>query len=569
MNTKSFQSRIRVVSFLIFLFACILILKLFYLQVIHKNDYAEKADRQYATPSGDIFERGRIFFSKNDGTEVIGATVISGFKVAIKPKDILNIEDSYKLLNEIVPIDYDDFIRKAGKINDPYEEIAYRLTKEQANKISALKIKGVSIFKESWRFYPGGSVASHAIGFVAYKGDERVGQYGLERFYNSTLSKSKNEIYVNFFAEVFSNIGKNFEGKKEGDIITTIESTTQNVLEEELKKTFEKWNADQIGGIIINPENGEIYAMGSMPNFDLNEFNKVKDSSVFRNPMVENVFEFGSVIKPLVMAGAIDMGVITPETKYTDKGSVVLNNKTINNFDKKARGVVSMQVVLDQSLNTGMVFIEGQMGHDKFREYMKSYGIGEKTGIDFPNETSGLIRNLDSKQDIDYATAAFGQGIAITPIGAARAFSVIANGGNLITPHLVKEIRYEDNTSKILEYPHTKTGVIKPESSEAISRMLVNVFDKSYGDGKYKFEHYSVATKTGTAQVAKDDGTGYYEDRNLHSFFGYFPAYNPKFLVFLYIKNPRGVNYAAQTLIPPFVEITKFLINYYNVPPDR
>lgn len=569
MNTKSFQSRIRVVSFLIFLFACILILKLFFLQVIHKNDYLERADRQYATPAGDIFERGRIFFSKNDGTEVIGATVISGFKIAIKPKDILDVEEAYKSLNEIISIDYDDFIRKAGKTNDPYEEIAHRLTKEQANRVSDLKLKGVSMFKESWRFYPGGNSAAHVLGFVAYKGDDRVGQYGLERFYNSTLSKSKDEIYVNFFAEVFSNIGKNFEGKREGDIITTIESTTQNVLEEELKKTFEKWSADQIGGIIINPANGEIYAMASMPNFDLNEFSSVKNTAVFRNPMVENVFEFGSVIKPLVMAGALDMGVVTPETKYTDNGFVILNNKTINNFDKKARGVATMQTVLDQSLNTGMVFVQGQMGRDKFREYMKSYGLGEKTGIDFPNETSGLIRNLDSKQDIDYATAAFGQGIAITPIEAARAFSVIANGGNLITPHLVKEIRYEDNTSEILSYPVVKQGIIKPESSENISRMLVNVFDKSYGEGKYKFEHYSVATKTGTAQVAKDDGTGYYEDRNLHSFFGYFPAYDPKFLVFLYVKNPKGVNYAAQTLIPPFVDITKFLINYYNVTPDR
>ncbi len=569
MNTKSFQSRIRVVSFLIFLFACILILKLFFLQVIHKNDYLERADRQYATPAGDIFERGRIFFSKNDGTEVIGATVISGFKIAIKPKDILDVEEAYKSLNEIISIDYDDFIRKAGKTNDPYEEIAHRLTKEQANKVSDLKLKGVSMFKESWRFYPGGNSAAHVLGFVAYKGDDRVGQYGLERFYNSTLSKSKDEIYVNFFAEVFSNIGKNFEGKREGDIITTIESTTQNVLEEELKKTFEKWSADQIGGIIINPANGEIYAMASMPNFDLNEFSSVKNTAVFRNPMVESVFEFGSVIKPLVMAGALDMGVVTPETKYTDNGFVILNNKTINNFDKKARGVATMQTVLDQSLNTGMVFIQGQMGRDKFREYMKSYGLGEKTGIDFPNETSGLIRNLDSKQDIDYATAAFGQGIAITPVETARAFSVIANGGNLITPHLVKEIRYEDNTSEILSYPVVKQGIIKPESSETISRMLVNVFDKSYGEGKYKFEHYSVATKTGTAQVAKDDGTGYYEDRNLHSFFGYFPAYDPKFLVFLYVKNPKGVNYAAQTLIPPFVDITKFLINYYNVTPDR
>ena len=284
--------------------------------------------------------------------------------------------------------------------------------------------------------------------------------------------------------------------------------------------------------------------------------------------MVENVFEFGSVIKPLVVAGAIDQGVITPETTYTDKGSVVVNKQTIYNFDKKARGQATMQTVLDQSLNTGMVFIENKMGHDSFRKYMKNYGIGEKTGIDLPNETSGLIRNLDSKIDVDYATASFGQGIAMTPVETARAFASLANGGTLVTPHLVKEIKYEDGTTSKLDFPPARTGLLKKESTDTTTRMLVHVFE-SYSSGAHKFEHHSVATKTGTAQVARDDGKGYYEDRHMHSFFGYFPAYDPKFVVFLFLKNPKGVRYASETLIPPFVNTTKFLLNYYNIPPDR
>ena len=200
---------------------------------------------------------------------------------------------------------------------------------------------------------------------------------------------------------------------------------------------------------------------------------------------------------------------------------------------------------------------------------MKSYGIGEKTNIDIPNETSGLIKNLESPRNIEYANAAFGQGIALTPIEAARAFAAIANGGSLVVPHIAKQIRFEDGTSKLISYEPVRTGIIRKESAETITRMLVNVFDVAYGNGMYKFDHYSVATKTGTAQVALEDGKGYYEDRHMHSFFGYFPAYDPKFLVFLYIKNPKGIKYASQTLIPPFVEITKFLVNYYNVPPDR
>lgn len=569
MNLSSFQSRIRIVSVIIFTFAVILIIKLFYLQIIHKNQYAERADRQYATPTSNIFERGSIFFSQKDSDLVAAATVSAGFKVAIKAKDIVDAEATYQALDPYMDMDHDTFITKANKKTDPYEEVSFHLTKEQADEIDNLKIPGVSIYKDNWRFYPGGSLASNTLGFLAYKGDDRVGQYGLERFYNSTLSKPKDEIYVNFFAEVFSSIKSNVNGdEKQGDIVTTIEPNVQHTLEDELGGAFSKWNADEAGGIIMNPQTGEIYAMVGFPNFDLNKFGEVKSPRTYRNLLVEDVLEFGSVIKPLVMSAALDTNVVTPETKYTDNGFVTVNKKNIYNFDKKGRGVVSMQTVLDQSLNTGMVFVESKLGHDNFRKYMKSYGIGEKTGIDLPNETHGLISNLDSPRDIEYANASFGQGIALTPIEAIRAFSIIANGGNMVTPHLVKQIRYDDGTSKIINYPVVQSGIIKKGTTDTITRMLTHVFE-SYDGGAHKMEHYSIASKTGTAQVAMENGKGYYSDRHTHSFFGYFPAYDPQFVVFMFLKNPKEVKYASQTLIPPFVDITKFLLNYYNVPPDR
>jgi len=571
MNLSSFQTRIRIISVFVVVFALALITKLFFVQVIHKNTYTEKADKQYATPAGDVFDRGSIFFSKKDGELVAAGSVSTGFKVSIKAKDITDPEAMFTALSPYMQMDHDTFIAKAEKKNDPYEEVAVHLTKEQADEIDKLKLPGVSIFKDNWRFYPGGSLASHTLGFLAFKGDDRVGQYGLERYYDTTLSKSKDTAYVNFFAEVFSNIKEavvNKDQNNQGDIVTTIEPSTQHTLETELKSTLDKWHADAAGGVIINPQTGEIYAMAGVPDFDLNNFGDVSNPSVYRNPIVENVFEFGSVIKPLVMAGALDAGVVTPETTYFDKGSVTVNKKVISNFDKKGRGVATMQTVLDQSLNTGMVFVESKLGHDKFRTYMKSYGIGEKTGIDVPNETSGLIKNLESPRDIEYANASFGQGIALTPIEAVRAFSSIANGGNLVTPHLVKQISYDNGITKNIDTQITRSGIIKKETSETITRMLVHVFE-GYDSGVHKFEHYSVATKTGTAQVAMENGKGYYTDRHMHSFFGYFPAYDPKFLVFIFLKNPKEVKYASQTLIPPFMNITKFLLNYYNVPPDR
>ncbi|MBK5215215.1 MAG: penicillin-binding protein 2 [Candidatus Pacebacteria bacterium] len=568
MKILSFKSRIRIIVVFIFIVAAILISRLFFVQVVHQNFYAERAEKLYVTPASNIFNRGSIFFSKKDGSLVTAGTVTAGFKLAIIPKDIIDPEAAYAMLDPYIEMDLNTFLSKVSKKNDPYEEIATALTKEQVTEIENLKIKGTSIYKDNWRFYPNENQASHTIGFLAYKGDSLVGQYGLERYYNSTLSKPKDELYVNFFAEVFSNISDTLTNTNKGDIITTIEPTVQYSLESELSAALGKWNADQAGGIIMNPQTGEIIAMSGLPDFDLNNFKSVPDTAVFRNPLVENVFEFGSVIKPLVMASAIDAGAITPQTTYFDAGSVVVDKKTINNFDKKGRGTISMQEVLDQSLNTGMVFAESKLGHDKFRTYMKSFAIGEKTGIDLPNETSGLISNLDSPRNIEYANASFGQGIALTPIEAARAFSIIANGGKLVTPHLVKKIQYDNGLSKNINYPITKENLLKKETTDSLTRMLVHVFE-TYDGGKYKLNDYSIATKTGTAQVALETGKGYYTDRHMHSFFGYFPAYEPKFLVFLFLKNPKEIKYASQTLIPPFLNITKFILQYYNIPPDR
>ncbi len=575
--TYSFISRFRIILFCIIVFNLILTAKLFLVQVVHSNDYSKSADRQYVTPEGNMYERGTIFFQgrSKDGKEgqlIAAATQISGFKVAINPTKITNAESVYQKLSKIIVLDHTDFITKAGKLKDPYEEVANRLPKAQADAISALKISGVSIFKEKWRFYPGGTLASHVLGFVGYKKSELGGRYGLERQYNTLLTRTNNNSYVNFFAEVFSNINKTLfkDGEESGDIVTTIEPEVQNFLEKKLEEVKDRYQVDSIGGIIMNPKDGSIYAMAAKPDFDPNNFSKVERISILGNPLVENVLEFGSVVKPLVMAGALDVGVVMPETTYDDKGKVTVEKHEIYNFDKKARGPgTSMQEVLSQSLNTGMVFVEKKLGKERLRDYLLSFGIKDKTGIDLPNETSGLVSGiLKSPREIEYANAAFGQGIAFTPIGMVRALASLSNGGNLVVPHVVKEIRYENGSSKIMSYPTIPTKITK-QTSEAITQMLVTVMDKAIKEGLAKLDHFSVAVKTGTAQVADNVNGGYYKDRHNHFFVGYFPAYDPKFIVFLYALNPKGVKYAATTWTDPFLDITKFLLNYYEVSPDR
>lgn len=564
--------RSRFIVGLLVIVAVVLISKLYFVQIIHGDFFKEKADRQYTKKDGDSFDRGVIYFNNKDNTLLGGATLKTGFTLAINPKNIVEVEDAFNKISSIYPgLDEEKFLSKASKKDDPYEEIVSKLSEEVGQKISELKIPGVILVKEKWRYYPGNSLASHVLGFVAFKEDSLSGRYGVERYYNDVLERKAEDAYDNFFLQIFSSFRQAIEKSKTsgiGDVVLTIEPNVQQTFAEILGKVKDEYRADSAAGVIMDPKTGEILAMVALPDYNLNDFGAAKNASVYNNPVVESVYEMGSIIKPLTVAAGLDMGVITAKTTYDDKGSMTLDKKTFSNYDGKARGIVPMQEILSQSLNTGVAFIVSKMGNKKFSEYMKNYGLGEETGIDLPGEIAGLIKNLDSTRDIEYATASFGQGIALTPIATVRALASLGNGGLLVTPHVVKEIKYKTGVTKKISYDNDER-VLKPETSTEISRMLTEVVDTALLKGKIKLDHYSVAAKTGTAQVAKEGGGGYYEDRYLHSFFGYFPSYDPKFIVFMYLYYPKEVRFASETLTVPFSHVTKYLINYYQIPPDR
>jgi cell division protein FtsI/penicillin-binding protein 2 len=567
------KSRIRLISIAIIFFALLLFAKLYMLQIVKSDIYRQKADRQYQKPSTD-FNRGTIFFSQKDGVQISAASLKTGFILAMKPNLVKagGAEDIYNKIAALIPdLDHDDFIAKSNKTNDPYEELKKRIDQETGEKLNKLKLPGITLYQDKWRYYPGGTLASNVLGFMGYKGNEFAGRYGLEREYNDVLSRTQSNTYANFFVETFSNIKKTvIDGETpEGDIVTTIEPKTQAYIEEMITKINSQYSSERTGAIIMNPQTGDIYAMGLNPSFDPNDLKNVKDVALFRNDLIESVYEMGSIMKPLTMSAGIDSGVVNSQTTYLDNGSATFNKKTISNFDKKGRGLITLQCALARSLNTGFAYVEQRVGNTTFGNYFTKYGLGNKTGIDLPNEASGLISNIQPPRniDIEYVTASFGQGISVTPIEVIHAFSAIANGGVMVKPRLVKEINYKIGTSKKIPVQFDER-VIKEDSALEVVNMMVNNFDTTLKSGAHKNPNYSIGVKTGTAQMVRG-GSGYADNIHLHSFIGFLPAYNPQFLVFIYTINPRGVSYSSDTLAMPFIELTKFLISYYQVAPDR
>jgi len=553
--------------------AILLVVRLYQLQVVDASFYEEKAEKQYTHTINDPYTRGSILFTNRDGSTISAASVESGYLLAVNPEHVTT--DSRDFCESVSPYLDDEVQKCVDRISVPnrkYLELAQRLSSEEVDELKALDLPGVLLYKNQWRFYPAGALSARSIGFVGYadEGSELRGKYGLERQYDDVLFKKTETRSVNFFAELFSNLGEIVYRKEEGktgDILTTLEPNVSRMLDKVIEETNNTYDSRLTGAIIMDPHTGEILAMNAVPSFDLNERSEATIEQ-FQNPLVENVYEFGSTIKALTVAAGLDSGAIAPYSTYFDAGSIELNTFTIRNYDGVGRGTVSMQEVLNQSLNTGVSHIVQKMGKDRFREYFLNFKLGSETGIDLPNESYGLVDNLNSPRDVEYATASFGQGIAMTPIAATRALATLANGGKLVTPHLVRKIEYDNGEEKEVLYPEGNQ-VLSEETSEEISRMLSIVVDDALSGGDVALPSHSISAKTGTAQISDPENGGYYEDKFLHSFFGYFPSYEPRFIVFMYTVEPQGVKYASETLTNPFMEITKFLINYYSIPPDR
>lgn len=551
--------------------SCLIVWKLYETQIVEGETHRDAVERNFVRPVTVAPLRGSIFFTNKDDRSVLGAISQDGFLLGANPNKIKDKDEVYKQLTSIIKLDNTLYKEKIN-IDLPFVILKHNITISEAEKIKAEKIKGIQLRKNRIREYPWDETGSHIIGFSREAEQLPRGEYGLEKYYNSILSETNGESEVSPFADILLDIGEDIDKEHPSDIITTIDIWTQILLEEELEKIQNEWNSDKTAGIIMDPKTGAVLAMGAFPTFNPNEYAKEKDFSVFLNPLVEEIYEFGSIMKPLTIAIGLDSGEVEEDFTYNDfTGSVELGEFTIHNFDEEGRGAnIGIQDILSNSLNTGIYALVREFGIENMKKYLEKLELGKETGIDLPNEIQGKITNvLESPRLVESVTAGYGQGIALTPIGAIRALATLANKGNLVSPHIVSSIINDGEEKKAGRSGLEQEKVFQDSIADEVTELLVNVVDDALLGGTVKKERYSIAAKTGTALLVNPKTKGYYDDKFLHSFFGYFPASDPKFIIFLYTSNPKGVKYASQSLTEPFIRVVDSLIDYHNITPDR
>lgn len=572
--------RLNILAVAVFFLAACIIMRLFYLQIIEHQKYKEAAQNQHLASAILTPNRGEIMIHDyHSGESVLfPAAINKKFYLAVAVPNLINDPKSYsKSLSSVLEMDEKILYERLSKKNDIYEPLKHKLDENKKKEIEDLKLEGISFDEETYRYYPEGSNLSQVLGFVGFDGDKLVGRYGLEGYWEKELAGDAGTfIYERdgFGRLIPIDIKLNDEQKNGADFVLTIDRSIQFTACNALKASVEKHGADDGTVVILDPKTGAILAMCNWPSFDPNNYQQVTDYNVFNNPAVYTPYEPGSMIKGLTIAAAMDLGKITPETVYEDTGEVKVGNHTIKNSDGKAHGLKNMTQVLEESLNTGAIYAARLVGRSMMKQYFDRFGFGQIIGIGLSNEKTGTDESLKNnpilekrqEADIDLAVASFGQGITATPLQVAMAFSAIANGGKMMKPYLIDEVKYPSGKTDKTQ-PQFLRQVISENTAITLTAMLGSVV--SYGHAKRAaIPGYWVAGKTGTAQMADQATKNYSPNQFIHSFIGFAPLENPRFVMLTKITNPKDVQFAESSAVPLFSEIGQFLLNYFKVPPS-
>lgn len=440
-------------------------------------------------------------------------------------------------------------------------------------KLDSLKLNGLSFVSEPARDYPEASMAAQLLGFVGEDNQGgKKGYFGVEGYYNKDLEGKSGWLMEEkdaFQRPILLGTTTNQEKVDGSDLILTIDSGVQLFVEKYLKEGIANWGA--VGGtaIVMDPRSGDVLAAASFPNYDPANAS-LYPSSIFKDPMIADFFEPGSIIKPLIMAAAINEGKVTPQTQCDDcSGPTAIGAYSIHTFNNAYHPRTTMLETLINSDNTGMVFVGRTLGFPNLYRYMNLYGFSQKTGIDLEGENSSALRPIDQWYPIDQATTAFGQGIAVTSIQMVRAFSALANGGKMPTPRIVKAIISHGQKRDLIRPQLVQ--VIKPETAQTVTQMLSVVSTQSELhfplDRMPSLKKFKIAAKSGTAQIPI---AGHYEEgKTTGSVIGFAPADNPRFVLLVKLDSPSVRPWGSDTAGPIFFNILKDLFNYYSINPTE
>lgn len=573
-------TRVHIWHACLLLIAAVILVKLFYIQIIRHGYYTQAALRGQLKQYQIEPERGTILaYSGNNTTPLVLNQTL--YTLYADPKYIKDPAAEALAIHKTIGGDVVEYEKKM-KAKSRYQILAKKLTNEQRDAITRLKLKGVGTLASNYRTYPQGSLAAQVLGFVNDEGD---GQYGIEESLNDKLKGKPGELKAITDAQGVplaantDNIIVNPEPGKQ--ILLSIDLGMQQQMEEILKQQVDDTKAKIGSALIIDANSGKVKAMANYPTYNPAEFYKVKDISVFSNAAISNAFELGSVMKILTAAAALDKGVVNKNTSYFDPSKYVIDGQTVRNIEEDGGpGTKTVADVLQLSLNTGATWLLMQLGggeiNEKARQTWHDYLINrfrfsKATGIELANESAGIVPDPNEGYglNIQYANTSFGQGQTETILQLGAATVAAVNGGTYYKPSIVEAYIDQDGHTEKQDPIIIKRDVIKASASKDLRSFMEHTVDKNkltYGVHNLRPE-YSYGGKTGTAEIPNPSG-GYYNDRQNGTYVGYIGGDTPEYVIVVAMHEPKVSGYAgAKAAAPVFFKLSDMLINNFGVKP--
>lgn len=578
-SLKQGKKRAGMVGILILFVFSVVILRLFWLQVITGEELGKRSARQTSGVEKSYSPRGRIL--DRNGEEL--AVSIMSKSLYVDSQEMDDNPDLWPrgqqpqrnprrlaadLLAPVLKISADELF---ADFSSGGRFLWIKRAMEPAEADAALKIikenkfSGLHFLEESKRYYTKNSMAAHVLGFV---GIDDNGLSGIEWALDSVIkgAESSRSEFLDALGRPIGESGFNSAKPQEmATVYLTIDSKMQYVLEKGLDDAIAKTHSKSAAVILMDPKTGEILGMASRPTFDPNKFNEYP-ADALTNRAISIIYEPGSVFKPIVGVAGLSEKVVTPDTPFFDSGRFDVADRSIRNWDGESLGAITFTDVIKFSVNTGMADLGMKLGGQRLTEYTKKFGFGTVTGIELPGEEEGILYDPDEMRLPDIATMSIGQGLAVSPLQMLRAICAIANGGELVKPYIIKKIEAPDGT--ILR--EGKKEVIRRVITEDVAEQMRVMMEKvvSEGGGKTaKIQGYKIAGKTGTAEKLSENG-GYAAGVYIASFVGFVPSDNPQYAMLIMLDSPQGAFYGSQVSAPVFRDTLQQILVAQGIQPS-